>query len=95
MYAIRSYYGLFAVFMVATATIFISFGLLSLRSISIDPLTTLLLYGSNYLAFNYFPVLFLHFFLIFPKPFAFALNRHFIIALYLLPLLVAARNNFV
>ncbi len=84
---------LFAVFMVATATIFISFGLLSLRSISIDPVTTLLLYASNYLAFCYFPVLFLHFFLIFPKPFAFALKWRFIIALYLLPLLVAAVHS--
>lgn len=69
-----------------TALVFTSFAVWSSRLGGMETGVSLLTVFINLLSFNLFPLLFLHFFLLFPKPYALTSRRFLIWMLYLLPL---------
>lgn len=79
----------FILLLYASSSVFLSFAFWSLRSISLDPFTTLFILSINYLSFIYFPIFFLHFFLIFPNKKEFFATRKMVYLLYSLPILVS------
>lgn len=79
----------FTILLYVTSTIFISYAFWSLRNLSLDPFSTLFFICINSFSFIYFPLLFLHFFLIFPKKRAFSIKKKFIILFYTLPIFIA------
>lgn len=72
----------------SSSSIFVSFAFWSLQSLSFDTLTTFFLLISNSLAFVYFPMLFLHFFLLFPAKRNFAMTNKFLYIFYSIPFFV-------
>lgn len=77
---------LLALLLSTTAVVFVSFAVWSSRLGGMDLFSSYVAIIANTVSFNLFPLLFLHFFLLFPTPFPWALRRGFVWMLYLLPL---------
>jgi len=72
----------------SASIIFVSYGIFSLRSLTLNTGVLFFLFTSNYIAFMFFPILFLHFFLLFPLKYQFILNKKIVRTLYLLPVVL-------
>jgi signal transduction histidine kinase len=84
---IRAVIFFFMVFSVSL--IFLTFGSYTSRNISFTYKIFTVLWGINVIGFSFFPSLFLHFCLIFPREKGFARNKLFLTILYLLPVIVS------
>lgn len=81
---------LFFFMVFSVATIFVTFGSYTSREIAFDSTVFLIFRVCNVVAFAYFPVLFFHFCLVFPRERKISRSRLFRIVLYLLPVAVSA-----
>lgn len=79
---------LFFVMVYCVGGIFTTFGTYTSREIGFSYPLLRLLWFLNMIHFSWFPVVFLHFCLVFPRQRRIAANRYFVVALYALPLLV-------